>query len=146
MITRVRFYDKSFIPPGKLIYSVISAKFDGKWIFVRHRQRETWEICAGHIEVGESSDEAARREIMEETGAIEFNLECVATYSVEKEGKTGYGRLYYADVTRLANIPESSEIAERKLLDTLPDKLTYPDIQPQLFRRVLRFLEKKDRI
>lgn len=77
---------------------------------------------------------------MEETGAIDFNLECVATYSVEKEGKTGYGRLYYAEVKSQGNIKDDSEIEEVILSDHLPANLTYPDIQPDLFLRVLDFL------
>ncbi len=37
---------------------------------------------------------AAGRELAEETGAEEFKLHCVATYSVEKDGRMGYGRLF----------------------------------------------------
>src|SRR5450759_6005185 len=75
-----------FVPDSKLTYSVISAKFDEKWIFVRHNKRLTWEIAGGHIEEGESSFKAAGRELMEETGAIKFNLVCIATYSVTIDG------------------------------------------------------------
>ncbi len=146
LVTTVRFFDESFIPEGKLTYSVISARFQDKWIFVRNRLRDTWEICGGHIEDGESPDEAARRELMEETGATEFSMWCIATYSVEKEGNTGYGRLYFAEVTLLSGIPGSSEIAERVLLNELPDRLTYPDIQPWLFGRTLDYLRGKSRI
>jgi hypothetical protein len=71
---------------------------------------------------------------------------CIATYSVEKEGNTGYGRLYFAEVTLLSGIPGSSEIAERVLLNELPDRLTYPDIQPWLFGRTLDYLRGKSRI
>ncbi len=41
-----------------------------------------------------------------------------------------------ADVTMLGNIPDISEIAEVRLVDYLPEDLTYPDIQPHLFARV----------
>lgn len=136
----VRFYDKSHIPEGKLIYSVIPARYRGKWIFLRKTTRPTWEICAGHIEDGETSDEAAERELMEETGALEFSLSLIATYSVENEGRTGYGRLYYAEVTDIGDVPDRSEIAERIFADGLPDDLTYPEVQPVLFGHVLSWL------
>jgi len=142
-MTRVRFYDKYYVPGGRLLYSVISAMYRGKWIFVRHHLRNTWEICGGHIEDDESSDEAARREVVEETGAGEFTLECIATYSVERKGEKNYGRLYFADVTRLDRINDTSEIAEIRLMDTLPQALTYPDIQTHLFRKTLEFLGNK---
>jgi len=142
-MTIVRFFDKSFIPEGKLTYSVISARFEDKWIFVRHHLRDTWEISGGHIEPGETPEEAAAREVMEETGAVEFELSCIATYSVEKDGKTGFGRLYLAEVTRLGDIPDISEIAEKVIMDSLPGKLTYPDIQTHFFRKTIEFTDQK---
>lgn len=140
-MTRVNFYDPFFIPDSKLTYSVISAKFEGKWIFVRHQNRSTWEISGGHIEIGETSLEAARRELFEETGAIKFNIDCIATYSVTKDGETGWGRLYFADVFEIGPIPDISEIAEIVLSDHRPENLTHPDIQPYLFNRTVEFLK-----
>ena len=139
----VEFYEAHFVPDAKLTYSVISAKFEGKWIFVRHQDRSTWEISGGHIEHGETSLEAARRELFEETGALKFNIDCVATYSVSIDGDTGWGRLYYADVSELGTIPDISEIAEISFSVHLPELLTYPDIQPHLFKRTVEFLKIK---
>lgn len=141
-MTEVNFYDPLFVPDSKLTYSVISAKFDEKWIFVRHNKRSTWEIAGGHIEEGESSFEAAGRELMEETGAIKFNLVCIATYSVTIDGETGWGRLYIAKVFQIGPIPDISEIAEIVLSDHLPENLTHPDIQPHLFTRTVEYLTR----
>lgn len=141
-MSEVRFFDPHFIPGKKLTYSVISAKFENKWIFVRHQKRTTWEIAGGHIEDGETSFEAAGRELMEETGALEFSLNCIATYSVKKDGETGWGRLYFAIVSEIGSIPDISEIAEVILLDHLPDNLTHPDIQPQLFSKAIEYINK----
>lgn len=144
-MTEVKFYDPLFEPDTKLTYSVISAKFENRWIFVRHHNRTTFEIAGGHIEKGETSLEAAHRELMEETGALRFNLNCVATYSVKKVGETGYGRLYLAEVFELGPIPDISEIAEVILLDHIPENLTHPYIQPHLFNRTIEYMkmEKK---
>ena len=140
-MTEVIFYDPLFIPDSKLTYSVISARFDDNWIFVRHHKRSTWEIAGGHIEEGESSNDAAGRELMEETGAVNFNLECIATYSVTMKGETGWGRLYIATVSEIGPIPDISEIAEMKLSDHLPENLTHPDIQPHLFSKTVEYLK-----
>ena len=142
-MTEVNFFDALFIPDSKLTYSVISARYDTKWIFVRHQKRSTWEIAGGHIENGETSYEAAERELFEETGALKFNLVCIATYSVTIDGETGWGRLYLAEVSNIGPIPDISEIAEIKLLDHLPETLTHPDIQPHLFNRTIDFLNMK---
>ena len=142
-MTEVEFFDPLFVPDSKLTYSVISARFKGKWIFVRHQKRSTWEIAGGHIEEGETSFKAAGRELMEETGALKFELRCVATYSVTMDDETGWGRLYIADVYEMGPIPDISEIAEIVLSDHLPENLTHPDIQPHLFNKTITYLESK---
>lgn len=139
-MTEVKFYDPLFVPGSILTYSVISARYRNSWIFVRHHNRATWEIAGGHIEKGETSFEAAGRELMEETGALKFNLECIATYSVTKDGETGWGRLYIAEVFEIGPISDISEIAEIVLSDHLPGNLTHPDIQPQLFNKTVEYL------
>ena len=142
-MTEVKFFDPSFSPEIDLTYSVIAAKYGDNWIYVRHHKRTTWEIPGGHIEKDETADEAARRELMEETGAMDFKIECVSTYSVLKNGKTGFGRLYLAEISALGPVPDTSEIAEVKMMDSLPENLTHPDIQPYLYQYVLEFLKEK---
>lgn len=143
-MTEVKFYKSGYEPGTQLTYSVISARFKDKWIFVRHKKRTSFEIAGGHIEPGESSHEAACRELMEETGAIQFSIECIATYSVKKDGITGWGRLYFAEITELGPLPEMSEIGEVTFGTELPEKNTHPDIQPFLFRRTLDYLKKEE--
>ena len=92
----------------------------------------------------ETPFEAAGRELMEETGALKFNIDCIATYSVERDGVTDYGRLFFAEVLEMGAIPDISEIAEVILMDHLPDNLTHPDIQPHLFNRVLEYLQMEN--
>ena len=137
---KVDFYDQEYQPDKKITYSVIAATFKGRWVFVRHHARSTYEIPGGHIEKGESSFQAAERELMEETGAIKFNLVCICTYSVTMYDETGFGRLYFADIDEIGDIPDVSEIEEVILSDKLPSNLTHPLIQPYLFDKVLEFL------
>jgi len=144
-MTIVKFYDPLYVPDSKLTYSVIAARFKDKWLFVRHKDRTTWEIAGGHIEDNESPFDAASRELTEETGAIDFSIVCVATYSVEKNGGIGFGRLFFAEVSSLAEVTDISEIEEVILKDHLPEDLTYPDIQPHLFRKIIEFLEERER-
>jgi len=136
-MTQVFFYNPEFEPEAKITYSVITARYRGKWLFVRHHNRLTWEIAAGHIERGETPYVAACRELMEETGALKFSIDCMATYSVDRDGTIDYGRLYLAEVFELGPVPDAAEIAETKLFDHLPENLTYPDIQPVLFRKCM---------
>lgn len=140
-MTEVKFYDPDFSPEDRLIYSVVTARSGDKWIFVRHHRRQTFEIPGGHIEEDEMPYDAAKRELMEETGAIKFSLECVSTYSVTMENETRFGRLYFAVVSEMGMVPDTSEIEEIAFMDSLPVPVTYPDIQPLLFKKVLEYLK-----
>lgn len=116
-----------------LKYVVICARFQNQWLFVRHKERTTWEIPGGHIESGETPDQAAARELKEETGAETFDLIPISDYSVTMADQTSYGRLYFAEISLMGTLPPS-EIAEVIQLNSLPDELTYPDIQPRLLK------------
>lgn len=139
MVT-VKFFQKEEIADEKLKFSVIAAKYQGQWIFCRHKKRSTWEIPGGHRESGEGTDETAKRELYEETGATEFELKEVCIYGVDGGDEMTYGALYFAEVTALGMLPPEMEIGEIKLFDHLPDELTYPAIQPYLFEHIQGWL------
>ena len=42
-MTKVNFYDS--IDDSMLKFAVIIAKHNGKWVFCKHRERSTWEVC-----------------------------------------------------------------------------------------------------
>ena len=62
-VVRTRILPKESIDEGKLTYVVIGTREGDNWIFVRHRDRISWEMPAGHIEPGETADQAAVREL-----------------------------------------------------------------------------------
>lgn len=130
---QVTFYNSC--PEEELKYAVIVARFQGKWIFCRHKERPTWEIPGGHREPGESAGETASRELWEETGAVSAKIEPVCVY-----GFFDLGMLFFAEVEELGPIPGTSEIKEIRFCDSLPEELTYPHIQPPLFERVKQWL------
>lgn len=119
---------------NELNYVVMGARYLDKWIFVRHRQRTTWEMVSGHIEAGESADEAAHRELSEEAGVVNSSLKVLCDYEVSVKGKQEYGRFYGVVVYEL-NPQFEHEIEELIMADTLPGALTYPEVHTKLFQR-----------
>ena len=68
----VKFYDQ--IEDELLEFAVIISKTNGKWVFCKHKERNTYEVPGGHREMGETIFETAQRELREETGAIAKNI------------------------------------------------------------------------
>jgi 8-oxo-dGTP pyrophosphatase MutT (NUDIX family) len=61
-------------PPSRILHGagllILYRGHDGdRVLFVRHRDRDTWELPGGEIEHDEQADEAAMREVAEELGA-----------------------------------------------------------------------------
>ncbi len=143
MMIDVDFHALDKIADEKLIFAVIAAKYDGQWIFCRHKARDTWEIPGGHREAGEDILQTAKRELIEETGAVSFDLESICVYRVTKDHTDSYGLLCKANVKLLGELSDESEIGEISFFEEIPDALTYPAIQPGLFAMV-RLMEMKN--
>ncbi len=126
-------------------YVVVLSRWRGRLLLSRHKERDTWETQGGHIEPGESPEDAARRELWEESGAQEFTLEPLCMYwasdrvmEPEEDPQrqcSAYGAVFFADIARLGPLPES-EMAETHAFPTLPENVTYPAITPKLFQLV----------
>lgn len=140
-MVEVRFYDKEKVNDALLKFAVIIARSNGKWVFCKHKDRSTYEIPGGHREPGEAIIETARRELYEETGALEYSLTPVCVYSVTApdnfDGQETFGMLYFADIRRFEE-ELHSEIEKIILTDELIGSWTYPLIQPKMIEEAKR--------
>ena len=118
-------------------YVVIFSLYRGKLLLSRHKARDTWETQGGHVEPGETTEQAARRELWEESGAKEFTIRPVCGYWAANDEKDpgANGAIYLAEITELGPIPES-EMAEVRLFEDLPENVTYPWITGPLWRHL----------
>ena len=130
----VKFYDQ--VADELLKFAVIISKTNGKWVFCKHKERETYEIPGGHREIGESILDTAKRELQEETGALDYTIKPVCVYSVKgktrvsNENEENFGMLFVADIFSFEEL--HSEIENILITDDLIDDWTYPLIQPKL--------------
>lgn len=131
----VKFYDQ--VADELLKFAVIISKTNGKWVFCKHKERDTYEVPGGHREENENILETAKRELKEETGALNFTVSPICVYSVtgkNKVNETGeetYGMLFFADIKSFEN-ELHSEMEKVLITDTLVENWTYPLIQPKL--------------
>ena len=102
------------------------------------------EIPAGKLDSKDEDPElAARRELREETGAVEFEMHPICVYSVTGKtravdsGEETFGMLYHAQIHSFEEALHN-EIAQIELFEVLPDNWTYPQIQPLLLREYER--------
>ena len=137
----VKFYDTA--DNSLLKFAVIISKSDNKWVFCKHKERNTFEVSGDHREHGESILDTAKRELYEETGAVVYKIEPVCIYSVigktrvNDTGEESYGMLYFAKITEFES-QLHSEIEKVFKLDELPTEWTYPLIQPKLIKEAER--------
>ncbi|MEE1318940.1 MAG: NUDIX domain-containing protein [Ruminococcus sp.] len=128
---KVNFYDS--VDDTKLKFAVIISKTDDKWVFCKHKQRDTFEVPGGHREDGEDILTTAKRELNEETGAVDFDIKPICVYSVDNGETETFGMLYFADIRSFEEI--HSEIEKIIITDSLPENWTYPLIQPILIKQ-----------
>lgn len=133
---KVNFYD--CVDDERLKFAVIISKTNGKWVFCKHKQRDTFEVPGGHREEGEDILSTAKRELYEETGAIDFDIKPICVCAVVRKSEDTetetYGMLYFADIKTFEN-ELHSEIEKIIITDELPEKWTYPLIQPFLMKQ-----------
>ena len=140
-MAKVKFYDA--VADDLLGFVVIAARTRGGWVLCRHRDRDTYELPGGHREPGEPILAAAKRELREETGAVDFSIEPVCAYSVQGElgagrrsEETTFGMVYFAEIFSQEELRH--EIAQLLVTCRLPDRWTYPQVHPPILAEVQR--------
>lgn len=140
-MVEVSFYEN--VDDELLKFAVIISKTNGKWVFCKHRERDTYEVPGGHRESGEDILDTAKRELREETGAVDFTIKPVCVYSVKGKTRVNdnvddelFGMLFISDIFSFEEL--HSEIEKILITDKLVENWTYPLIQPKLIEEASR--------
>ena len=111
-----------------------------------------WDYPAGSMELGESFEECARREVLEETGLLCGKLE----YFMELSGKDSFYEYPNGDQVYLAGIlyicrdfsgkmeVQKEEAFEQKFfpIDKIPENIVPEKIKVRIFEEVKKYLKK----
>lgn len=129
-------YPAQNVNDAQLQWAVVVSRYQQQWLLVKHKQRDTLESPGGKREHGESILACAKRELFEETGALEFDITPLASYAIERvDGSLSYGQLFFAEIAKLGPQPES-EIEGVHLFSDIPNNHTYPNVHPLLIEFV----------
>lgn len=130
----ITFYDLGTVDEKEFTRVVCVSKYNGKYVFSYNKKRNGWEIPGGHIEKGETWQEAAKREMFEETGATKINVTPISIYKIST-----YGLLCYCEIEEMGELPKEYEMEKLLFSDTLPapELLTFPDSSKQYFDTVI---------
>ena len=131
---------------GNYIFADVVAFYEGKWLLSKHKERTTWETQGGHIEAGETPLEAAKRELYEEAGVTEFDIEPLCDYWVSGNLNgvciQGNSQVFIVKVHSLGDIPHTSEMEKFCLFDFLPENLTHFEVSNEIFPIVMNKLHE----
>ena len=128
----VSLYELGYCSEEDYTRVVCVCKYKDKFVFSYNKKRKGWEIPGGHIEEGESWQEAAKREMYEETGATSINVEPICVYKIST-----FGLLCYCEIEELGELPKEFEMSKILFADELPDNLTFPESFKIFFDKVL---------
>jgi 8-oxo-dGTP diphosphatase len=79
---------------------IVICRFQDKWLLTSHKERG-WEFPGGKIEVGETPEQAARREVFEETGGVLETFFPLGEYQVTNGKNQFVKTIFFGKISEL---------------------------------------------
>ena len=136
---QVLLYNLGYCSETEYTRVVCVCKYKGQYVFSYNKKRNGWEIPGGHIEPNETWEEAAKREMYEETGATKIKLTPIAVYKINS-----FALLCFCEILEMDELPKEFEIEKIMMSKELPKNLTYPDTYKLFFEKVINKIKDLD--
>lgn len=104
------------------MHVLVICRYQDKWLLTKHKTRGL-EFPGGKVELNETAQQAAIREVKEETGAEIADIHYVGQYHVEGKGDQVDKNIYFARISQLVEQPTYYETDGPVLLEKLPENL-----------------------
>ncbi|WP_349408241.1 RNA deprotection pyrophosphohydrolase [Pseudalkalibacillus sp. SCS-8] len=138
------FTEQPYSPTPKHVW--IICRFKDQWLLTEHPRRGI-EFPGGKVEKGESAEEAAVREVYEETGATVNELTYLGQYRVKGKGGTIIKNIYFATIEKMDIKAHYFETNGPLLMKELPESLKENGkfsfmMKDQVLERSLQFIHE----
>ena len=125
-------------------YVRMVTKYNGKFVLPFHNESQKWDWVGGHVEKDENPLDAAKRELFEETGAVDFDIFPVFDHEALNKDGTHFnnGRTYFVVVREFSDLPDDSEMGKIGFFDKIPDGFRYSgdkEAHTEFFKRIEKF-------
>lgn len=118
---QVRFTYSSEQWNDKVKHVLVISKYKNFWLFTKHKKRGL-EFPGGKVEADENLEEAAKREVYEETGGQVKSLFRVGQYEICGKDEHFFKAVYFAEIEKLEkkkNYMETDGPVLKKISNTL---------------------------
>ena len=118
--------------------AIIISTYQSQLLLSRHKKSVNWELQGGPIQEGETFLTAAKRILVEESGAVTYNLQPLCDFVIDDEKKLE-GICFMANIYDLGQLGDC-EMKERKAFEELPEgRLMYPALTSLLIEKKREF-------
>lgn len=113
-LVKLSFQGNSFSEQPKHV--LVICRMGRHWLLTKHKERGL-EFPGGKVELGETLEEAARREVMEETGATVAKLTFIGEYEVTNHAGSFVKAIYYGLIENITEKDDYFETSGPKLIE-----------------------------
>ena len=106
---------------GKIEFVNCVAYQQNQILFCKWRDNDIWVLPGGRVDPGETAEETAHRELLEETGATLKNLEVLCYIHCFMYNLEYWGIAYLGEIETLGTPSDLNEVSEAKLFSDFPE-------------------------
>ena len=111
---------------GQIEFVNCLAHQESQILFCKWRDNNFWVIPGGRVDPGETAEETAHRELLEETGATLENMEILCYIHCFMYNLEYWGIVYLGEIKELGSPLDLNEVSEAKLFSEFPENLSNP--------------------